>query len=143
MVTNNKISSSVKICTLCNLRTLIWSNSLHLTIGSSLILIQNELWVPKCCHAHFMVHFFMFKASKNAIKIFVYHTYYTCYTSFFWVKSGSPIMWFHPWVKIYVWIPRHCFEGKKPCVNILTIFWGEHYDSSEFQKRCLRKPYFQ
>jgi hypothetical protein len=87
----------LKICTLCTLCTLIISNSLHLTIGSSLTLIQNELWVPKCCHANSKVFFLMFKVSKKCYQDFnLLHTYYTYYTSLFWVKSGSPVVCFHP-----------------------------------------------
>ncbi len=40
--------------------TLILSNLLHLTVGSKLILIQNELWVPKCRHANFLILFLFF-----------------------------------------------------------------------------------
>jgi hypothetical protein len=69
----------------------------HLTIGSSLTLIQNELWVPKYCHAHSKVFFLMFRVSKKCHQDFcLLHTYYTCYTSFFWVKSGSHVVCFHP-----------------------------------------------
>jgi hypothetical protein len=87
---------SLKRCTLYVLCTLILFNFLHLTIGSNLTLIQNELWIPKCCHAHFKVLFIIFKVSKKCHQDFsLLHTYYTCYTSFFEVKSGSPIVCFH------------------------------------------------
>jgi hypothetical protein len=69
------------------------SKSLHLTIGSSLTLIQNELWVPKFCHAHSKVLFLMFRVSKKIHQdVSLLHTHYTCYTSLFWVKSGEK--WF-------------------------------------------------
>jgi hypothetical protein len=65
----------LKRCTLYILCTLILSNCLHLTIGSSLTLIQNKLWVPKCCLAHFKVFFFLCLGfPENAIKILVYCT---------------------------------------------------------------------
>jgi hypothetical protein len=96
----------LKRCTLYILCTLILSNYLHLTIVSSLTLIQNELWVPKCCHAHSKVLFFMFRVSKKCHQDFsLLHTYYTCYTSLAWVNSGekwltcsvfSPISWMKP-----------------------------------------------
>jgi hypothetical protein len=69
------------------------SNSLHLTIGSSLTLIQNELWVPKCFHVHFKVFSLMFKVSKICHQdLCLLHTYYRCYTSLFWEKNGEK--WF-------------------------------------------------
>jgi hypothetical protein len=90
----------LKRCTLYILCTLILSKSLHLTIGSSLTLIQNELWVLKFCHAHFKVVFSMFKVFKKCHQNFsLLHTYYTCYITLFGVKSGesgSPIVCFHP-----------------------------------------------
>jgi hypothetical protein len=87
----------LKRCTLYILCTLILRNSLHLTIGSSLTLIHNELWIPKCCHAHFKVLFPMFKVFKKCHQDFnLLHTYYTYYTSYFWMKSGSFIVCFHP-----------------------------------------------
>ncbi len=80
----------LKICTLHTLCILNLSKSLHLTIESNLILIQNELWVPKCCHAHSKVLFLVFKVSKKYHQDFsLLHTYYTCYTSFFKVKSDE------------------------------------------------------
>jgi hypothetical protein len=74
--------------------TLILPNFFHLTIGSSLTLIQNEFEVPKCCHAHFKGFFFlMFKVLKNYHLDFnLQHTYYICYTSFFSMKSDEK--WF-------------------------------------------------
>jgi hypothetical protein len=93
----------LKICTLYTLCTLILSNSLHLTIGSSLTLIQNELWVPKCCHVHSKILFLMLKFPKNVIKILVYCTsiIFVVHHFFGWkeVKSGSPIVRFHPFIK--------------------------------------------
>ncbi len=90
----------LKKCTLYILCTLILSNPLHLTIGWSLILIQNKLWITKCCRAHSEVFNFMFKIyfliHQDFSQLCIYHI---CYTSFFWMKSGSPAMCFHPWVK--------------------------------------------
>jgi hypothetical protein len=44
----------------------------------------------------------MFKVSKNYHQDFsLLHTYYICYTSFFGVKNGSPIMCFHPFVECF------------------------------------------
>jgi hypothetical protein len=44
-----------------------------------------------------IVLFLMFRVSKKCHKDFsLLHTYYTCYTSLFWVKSGSSVMCFHP-----------------------------------------------
>jgi len=80
----------LKRCTLYILCTLILFNSLHLTIGSSLNLIQNELWVPKCCHAHSNLFLLMFRVFKKCYwDLGLLHTYHTCYTSLFWVKSGE------------------------------------------------------
>jgi len=91
----------LKRCTLYILCTLILSNSLHLTIGLSLILIKNELWVPKCCHAHSKILFSMFRVSRKCHQDFnLLHIYYTCYTSFLGVKNGSPIMCFHSTIMI-------------------------------------------
>jgi hypothetical protein len=39
-------TKNYKLYALC---TLILSNPLHLTVGSKLVLTQNELWVQKCC----------------------------------------------------------------------------------------------
>jgi hypothetical protein len=39
-------------CKLYIVCTFILFNPFHLTIESILILIQNELWVRKCCHAN-------------------------------------------------------------------------------------------
>jgi hypothetical protein len=75
--------------------TLILSNLLHLTIGSKLVLIQNELWVPKCRHANFLIlflFFFVFKIAKGCHQnfsllcttIFVIH-------HFFWWKLVHPL----------------------------------------------------
>jgi hypothetical protein len=44
------VVENYKLYTLC---TLILSNPLQLTIGSKLILTQNELWVQKCYCANF------------------------------------------------------------------------------------------
>jgi len=80
----------LKICMLYILCTLILFNFLHSTIGSSLILIHNELWTPKCCHAHSKVLFLMFRVSKKCHQNFnLLLTYCSCHTSFFWVKSGE------------------------------------------------------
>ncbi len=38
---------------------LILSNLFHLTVGSKLVLIQNEVWVPKCRHANFLIFIFV------------------------------------------------------------------------------------
>jgi hypothetical protein len=57
---------------------------------SSLTLIQNELWVPKCCHPHSKIIFLMLRIFKKCHQNFnLLQTYYTCYTSLFWVKSGE------------------------------------------------------
>jgi hypothetical protein len=83
----------LKRCMLHTLCTLILSKYFHLTIGSSLILIQNELWVSKCYHAHSKTIFHMFRVSKKCHQdSSLLHTHYTCYTSFFCVKSGEK--WF-------------------------------------------------
>jgi len=96
----------LKICMLYILCTLILSNYFHLTIGSSLNLIQIELWVPKCCHAHSKVLFLMFRVSKKCHQDFsLLHTYYIYYASLFGVNRGekwvthillSPISWMKP-----------------------------------------------
>jgi hypothetical protein len=80
----------LKKCTLYTLCTLILFNPLHLTIGWDLTFIQNELWVPRCCHAHSKVFILMFKIFKRCHQDFsLLHTYYTWYTSLFWVKCGE------------------------------------------------------
>jgi hypothetical protein len=61
-----------KKCMLYTLCILILSNPFHLTIGSNLTLIQNEFWVPKSCHAHFILFFLCFGFPKNAINISAY-----------------------------------------------------------------------
>jgi len=89
---NHKHEASwlVKKCMLYILCTLIYSIFFHLTIGSSLILIQNELWVSKCCHAHLIFFFLMFKVFKKCHQDFnLLHVYHSFYTSLFWVKSGE------------------------------------------------------
>jgi len=66
------------------------SNPFHLTIESNLTFIQNELWVPNGCHAHSKVLFLMFRISKRCHQDFsLMHTYHTCYTSCFGVKSSE------------------------------------------------------
>jgi len=70
----------LKKCMLYTLCTLILFNPLHLTIGSSLTLIQNELWVPKCCHAHSKIYFLIFTIFKRCHKDFnLMHIYHVCY----------------------------------------------------------------
>jgi hypothetical protein len=61
--------------------TLILSNPFHLIVGSKLILTQNELQVPKCCHVNSKVFLLVFIIAKGC-------HHFTCYTSFFWVKNG-------------------------------------------------------
>jgi len=69
------------------------SNPFHLTIEWNLTLIQNELWVPNGCHAHFKVFFLIFRISKRCHHDFnLTHTYCNCYTSFLGVKSSEK--WF-------------------------------------------------
>jgi hypothetical protein len=42
---------------------------------------------------HILEFFFMFRVSKKCYQDFnLLHTYYTCYTQLFWVKSGEK--WF-------------------------------------------------
>jgi hypothetical protein len=56
----------------------------------------NDIWFPKCCHSHSNCFFHMFRISKRCHQDFsLLHTYHTCYISFFWVKSGPSIVWFH------------------------------------------------
>jgi hypothetical protein len=63
--------------------TLILSNPFHLIIGSRLILIQNELRIPKCCHANSKFFSYVYNSHKMSLKfqLIVYHD--TCYTSLF------------------------------------------------------------
>ncbi len=71
----------------------------HLTIGSSLTLIQNELWVPNCCHAHLEVFFLCLGFSKDVIKILAYYMpiIFFIHHFFGWkvVKNGSLVVCFH------------------------------------------------
>jgi hypothetical protein len=54
---------------------------------------SKKLWVSKCCHAHSKIFILMFKIFKRCCQDFsLLHTYYTCYTSLFWVKCGEK--WF-------------------------------------------------
>jgi len=75
------------------------SKSFHLTIGSSLILIQNELWIPIVMH---ILKFFVLCLGfpKKFIKISVYYTpiILVIHHFFGWkvVKSGSHVVCFHP-----------------------------------------------
>jgi hypothetical protein len=55
------------------LYTLILANPLHLTIESSLILIQNELWILKCCHEHSKVFPLCLGFWKDAMNILPYY----------------------------------------------------------------------
>jgi len=104
-----------KRCTLYILYTLVFSNSLHLMIGSNLTLIQNGLQVPKCCHAHSKVFFLMFRVSKKCHQDFnILHTYYTCYISNFWVKSGKK------WFTYIVFSPWWCLCNQ--CGNMRMFF---------------------
>jgi len=109
----HEVSWLLKICTLYTLCTLILSKSLHLTIGSSLTLIQNELWVPKSCHAHSKAIFLCLGFSKNAIKILTYYTpiILVIHHFFKWkmVKIGSSVMCFHPRETIN-WTKRFSFH---------------------------------
>ncbi len=82
-----------KKCMLYILSTFILFNPLYLTIGWGLTFIQNQLWAPKCCHAHFKVFILIFKIFKRCHQDFnLLHTYYTCYTSLFWAICGEK--WF-------------------------------------------------
>jgi hypothetical protein len=64
-------------------------------LGPSLILIQSELWIPKCYRAHSKVLLLLcLRFPKDAIKILGY--YLICYTSMFLDKSGSLLLHFHP-----------------------------------------------
>jgi hypothetical protein len=59
----------------------------------------------------------MFKVSKKCHQNFdLLHTYYTCYTSFFWVKSGEK------WLTYSVFSPKstHTFQ-KFPNTPMYTI----------------------
>jgi len=89
----------LKKCTSYILCTLILSNPFNLNIGSNLTLIQNELWVPKCCYAHFKVFLLSLVLSKDAIKISAYYIpiILVIHHFFGWkvMKSGSPRMCFH------------------------------------------------
>jgi hypothetical protein len=63
-------------------------------LGPSLILIQSELWIPKCYRAHSKVLLLLcLRFPKDAIKILGY--YLICYTSMFLDKSGSLLVRFH------------------------------------------------
>jgi hypothetical protein len=63
-------------------------------------LIQNELWVPKCCHAHSNFFFLCLGFPKNVIKISVYYTpiIFVIHHFFGWkmVKNDSLVVCFHP-----------------------------------------------
>jgi len=62
--------------------TLILFNLPHLIVGSRLILIQNEVWVPNCC-ANFKVFYLCLGWPKDAIKILAYYVlYFLCITFF-------------------------------------------------------------
>jgi hypothetical protein len=108
----------LKRCTLYILCTLILSKFLHLTIGSSSILIQNELWVPISCHAHSKVFFLMFKVSKKchqSFNLLVYCTLviFVIHHFFGWKVAHPPIMCFHPFVE--------CF-GFSTCFLFIYLF---------------------
>jgi hypothetical protein len=70
-----------------------------INIESNLTLIQNELWVPKYCYAHFKVFFLCLVFSKDAIKISTYYIpiILVIHHFFGWkvMKSGSHGMCFH------------------------------------------------
>jgi hypothetical protein len=109
---------SLKICTLFSLCTLILSNSLHLTIGSIFTLIQNELWIPKYSHVHSKVLFLMFRVFKRCHQDFnLLHTYHTCYTSFFWVKSGEKWLTHSVFSPIYIFSHSHLVGKPLACHN--------------------------
>ncbi len=78
----------------------ILSNSFHLTIGSSLTLIQNEFWIPKYCFAHLILFFLCLRFPKIAIKISLYYKLIIFDINHFFgckmVKKGSSIVCFHP-----------------------------------------------
>jgi len=77
--------------------TLIWYNHTHLTIGSKLILIQNELWVKKCCCSNLKRFLLMFKITKGCHQNFILlHIIILIIHYLFWTKNGSPLACFHP-----------------------------------------------
>jgi hypothetical protein len=53
--------------------TLILSNPFHLTIESSSTLIQNEFWIPKCCHENSKVFSLCLGFQKDAMNISAYY----------------------------------------------------------------------
>jgi hypothetical protein len=96
-----------------------------------------KLWVPKCCHAHSL----MFRISKRCHQDFsLLHTYHTHYTSFFWMKNGSPIMCFHlhmdpcirPWWGTiqgvhFLLVPKLCLriDQMNRRVHVANKTWNE------------------
>jgi hypothetical protein len=77
-----------KNCVFCIyvLCTLFLSNLLHLTIGSRLILTQNELW-GQCCHANYEMFCLCLRLLKDTIKILGYHIlWYLLYITLFGEK---------------------------------------------------------
>jgi hypothetical protein len=78
---------------LYTIRTFILSNYLPLTIGSKLILTQSEFNVVM----QILKFFSCVYDSQRIPPIFLLTMYYnTFYTSPFLVKSGSPLVCFHP-----------------------------------------------
>jgi hypothetical protein len=83
--TNMRPYGWIKNCTLYMLRSLILFNPFHLTVGSKLILTENEIWVSEYC-AHSRVFWLCIGLSNDAIKFSFIAYYDTSYTSLFLVK---------------------------------------------------------
>jgi hypothetical protein len=79
----------LKKCMLHTLFTLILSNLFHLTIGSSLTLIQMNFEFPNVVMHILNFIFLCLEFSKNAIKILTYCIPIILIHHFFWVKSGE------------------------------------------------------
>ncbi len=101
----------LKHCKLYILCTLILFNPFHLTIGSTLILTQNELWIPKCC-ANSKVFFIVFRLVKGCHQDFSLLCIIILVTSPFLNKSGSLLVCFHPLEQIFfnLWSFKHNFH---------------------------------
>jgi hypothetical protein len=115
----------LKKCTLYILCTLILSNPLHLTIGSNLILIQNELWVSKCYHTFLKKFLLRLRFPKNAIKISAYYIsiIFLIYHTLGWkvVKNGSHVVCFHlhTWYGV-TYLHRDVMGDHWKCVSIFV-----------------------
>jgi hypothetical protein len=92
---------------LCILCTLILFNHFHLIIASSLILIESELWVPKCYYAHFKVFSLVFRVFKSCHQDFsILHIIILVIHHFFlpkWITFSVFSPFFY--MELYKWVP--------------------------------------